>query len=229
MLRMSRRKSWSAAWQHCSTDVGLLKRCLPTFVPAGFPQAQADAIMCGSKELHMKRSLVLVVALLSGMASAQDKSLFSSLRPRLLAISVADAAKSEAWYRDNFGFQTIDKGDFPDYSLKIVTMELNGFRFEVVQLRNAKDRRTFLPDADNDASITGFNKFDFVVDNPGAVLAHVKTAGTKAFNICSTPTSSSFMLRDLDGNLWQFLSHKPLPKDVNARSLPNGCWPGPVR
>ncbi len=172
--------------------------------------------------------LLTCVVLLAICASAQKKAPFSSIRPRLLAISVAELTRAEAFYRDNFGFRTLSSRDFPDYGLKIASLELNGFRLEIIQLKNVKDRRALLPDPDNDASISGFNKFDFQVENSAELLDHLKSRGVKTFNVCSTENSSSFMLRDPDGNLWQFLSRKPLPKQANARSLPNGCWPGPV-
>lgn len=149
---------------------------------------------------------ILAAVVLAATPAAQPAPSPVIARPFLVALSVGDLDRSIGWYGRHLGFKLIERRRFEDYHLSLAFMEAGGFRLELVQLDGSKPRRTAQPDPDNSASLQGLAKLGFMVDDPDAVVAAMKDAGTP---VVVAPQSDverglrSAIVADPDGNAVQ--------------------------
>ncbi|MEW6737268.1 MAG: VOC family protein [Acidobacteriota bacterium] len=141
-----------------------------------------------------------------------NKTLLDSIKPSLVAISVADLDQTVKWYQDNLEFVVKEQKDFPQYNLRIAFLELNGFELELVEDKNSVALtaiQKYIPEADDQTKIQGLVKLAFTVADIETLAARLKSKGVR-FQIELTKsnrkeTDKFFIIRDNCGNWIQFL------------------------
>ncbi len=153
-------------------------------------------------------ALALSLALAGGLAmSASSPEPLKGMRPYLVALSVKSLDESAAWYGGVLGLRLAEKKDFPDNGLSIAILESEGFRLELVELKGSKAAADLLTDATNPASLRGFGKLAFQVDDLAETVAELKMRGAAVFRDFTDPAkpgSGSVIIKDNDGNWIQF-------------------------
>jgi predicted enzyme related to lactoylglutathione lyase len=156
--------------------------------------------------------LSLGFAVLAQAPGAINEKLAKSIKPSLVAISVANVDETANWYQDNLGFLVKEKKDFPQYSLRLAFLELNGFEIELVEDKKSISLgaiQRHLPEADDEAKIQGFVKLAFTVEDVEALATRLKNRGVK-FQVELAKSNRQegvkfFIVRDNSGNWLQFL------------------------
>ena len=140
-------------------------------------------------------------------------SVAGTVEPRLVALSVASLDDTIRWYQQNLGFKLKEQKDFPQASLRIAFLELDGFELELVEDRKSVSFaaiQSALPQADDRSKVQGMVKLAFTVENLEALAARMKDNGVK-FQMGLTKSNresgvSFFIVRDNNGNWLQFFS-----------------------
>jgi len=150
----------------------------------------------------------------SVIAQSQDTAnerLSKSIKPSLIAISVANVDETAKWYQDNLGFAVKEKKDFPQHSLRIAFLALNDFEIELVEDQKSVSLGTIqkhLPEADDETKIQGFVKLAFTVEDVEALASRLKRNGVRfqmELNRSNRKEGmKSFIVRDNNGNWLQF-------------------------
>jgi catechol 2,3-dioxygenase-like lactoylglutathione lyase family enzyme len=148
----------------------------------------------------------------SAPAPAPGPSAFTSARPYLVALSVADVKASVAWYSEKLGFR-IDRAPYnPVPGIGIAFLEKNGFHLEIIQSDGSAPRGPALPKRDNDVSLRGIVKLAFVVEDVDAAAASLRAQGV-AFLMAPTNDPDFgvrfLMIRDPDENVIQIFQLLP--------------------
>lgn len=145
----------------------------------------------------------LAMALFGTPAAAQvpASAPAPAVRAFLVALSVEDLDRAMGFYRDQLGFQLIERTDFPAYGSSLVFLERDGFRLELVRLDKSSARQA--PDAANDASMRGLVKLGFAVAKVDELVGRLKAAGAKVDVAPFDDAKRGFrgaIVRDPDGN-----------------------------
>jgi methylmalonyl-CoA/ethylmalonyl-CoA epimerase len=153
---------------------------------------------------------LIVVANLLGtdtLTAQSDSSWRDAVRrPALIAISVERLDRAMCWYREVLGFSPTPVNDLPAYHLRLAFMDRGDFRLELIELTGARARRPLLPDSTNDASLHGFGKVTLHAPSLAPLMAHFQELGVPfAVPPRESPEGRWFMIRDPEGNLWQFV------------------------
>lgn len=144
-------------------------------------------------------------------AKTADESA-TNLQPYQLGLSVKDAGRSAAWYKEMLGFREVRRMDLPDYGMTIVFLERDGFRLELVEHRKSFAITDTVPGYTPMSSLLrGFAKFAFRVDDVEKKAAILRGKGA---SIGAVRTDTNLKLRfvfleDPDGNLLQIV--QPIP------------------
>lgn len=151
---------------------------------------------------------VLVVFIL---LTTQSFGQATDSRPILVAIQVKDVEKSAAWYADFLGFSQVGHRELPDQSMKIMVVELNNFRLELVGNAKVLSRTEALQNL-NVKDVTGFSKVTFRVPDIRTLYdqllkksAHFQIA-LKESNV--NADELFFIVLDVEGNWLQFIGAK---------------------
>ena len=137
------------------------------------------------------------------------------LQPYLTAISVSNVDTLADWYRRILSFTHRKRMEFPEYELRIVFMERDGFLLELVEKRKSASLTTRLPDLEDDVFVWGFKKLAFLVGDACEFAASLKAAGVKIlFDVTEQEDwpggkTKSFIIEDPDGNWIQFYEKCP--------------------
>ena len=122
-----------------------------------------------------------------------------------LALSVADAAKTAAWYRDHLGFREFDRMDLPERQMLIIFLELDGFVIEMAQRDDSVAPEEKLG-VTKKSQVRGLYKFGFMVTDLEARVARLRKEGVqfhgnmfddKRFGV------KTIVVKDREGNLVQ--------------------------
>jgi catechol 2,3-dioxygenase-like lactoylglutathione lyase family enzyme len=140
-----------------------------------------------------------------------NERLSKSIKPSLVAISVANIDETVKWYQDNLGFAVKEKKDFPQHSLRIAFLALNDFEIELVEDKKSVSLvaiQKHLPEADDETKIQGFVKLAFTVEDVEALASRLKSKGVR-FQMEMTKSNRKegvkfFIVRDNNGNWLQF-------------------------
>jgi catechol 2,3-dioxygenase-like lactoylglutathione lyase family enzyme len=129
-------------------------------------------------------------------------------RPHLVALSVADLDETLQWYVDKLGFTLKSRRDFPDHGISIAIVNRAGFQVELVKVAGSIPASRVLPDRSNPASLQGFGKIAFEVEDLEFWAADLRASGVK-FHLPPTRNaedqSTSFIVLDNEGNWLQFI------------------------
>jgi catechol 2,3-dioxygenase-like lactoylglutathione lyase family enzyme len=154
---------------------------------------------------------LLAASLLSaGPATAPaDAPPPTAIRPYLLALTVAKAEASAAWYRDRLGFRELSRGDYPEHGLRIIFLERDGFRLELIENSKSFPITRHVPGYRRMSSLLqGVSKMAFRVDNADALAGRLKAEGVTFLFPLSTDGRMKlrhFIVADPDGNPVQFV------------------------
>lgn len=160
-------------------------------------------------------SLGLAVALdvvgVGSVVSAEPSAAPRGVRPYLVAISVASVDASATWYQETLGLQLVEKKSFDEQGIKVALLKSDGFRLELVELKNSLNPAT-CTDTSNPAALRGFSKLAFQVDDLGAVVQRLGQRGVSIlhdFRSAPLADDRSVIVKDGDGN-WLQLFQRPL-------------------
>jgi catechol 2,3-dioxygenase-like lactoylglutathione lyase family enzyme len=166
----------------------------------------------GPRSYPVRNSILpfTLAILLSTLAAAKEPAAFE---PRLVALSVANLDETISWYQENLGFKLRDRKDFPQASLRIAFLELQGFELELVEKRKSVSLAAIqkaIPEADDQAKMQGIVKLAFSVADARELAAQMKRRGVR-FEMGLTPSNREpgvifFIVRDNNGNWLQFFS-----------------------
>jgi len=145
------------------------------------------------------------------VSTTADERLSRSIKPSLVAISVANIDETIKWYQDNLGFVVKEKKDFPQFSLRIAFLELNGFEMELIEEKKSVSLpmiQKCLPEAEDGTKIQGFVKLAFTAEDVEALATRLKSKGVR-FQMDITKSNRKegvkfFIVRDNNGNWVQF-------------------------
>jgi catechol 2,3-dioxygenase-like lactoylglutathione lyase family enzyme len=161
--------------------------------------------------LMMILQISIAFSALAQSSGTTNERLSKSIKPSLIAISVANVDETANWYQDNLGFVVKEKKNFPQHSLRIAFLELNGFEIELVEDKKSVSLAAIqkhLPEADDETKIQGFVKLAFTVEDVEALAIRLKSKGVR-FQMDLTKSNRkegerSFIVRDNNGNWIQF-------------------------
>jgi catechol 2,3-dioxygenase-like lactoylglutathione lyase family enzyme len=157
----------------------------------------------------MRRLVQLLVTglLLWHVAATPAQPADKSIRPSLVAISVANLDAAIKWYETNLDFTLKEKKEFPQHGLRIAFLELNGFELELVEDEKSISLAAIqknLPEADDEAKIQGLVKLAFTVDDIDSLNSKLKANGVKFQMDLSKSNRQEgvryIVVRDSDGN-----------------------------
>ena len=128
----------------------------------------------------------------------------ASLRFDNMALSVADAEASAAWYARHFGFAVARRMRFEPVGADVVFLEREGVRLELLQV--ATSRRTAALDAEPSAHLgyLGYKAVVFTVVDLDAFTDALEVNGANvvwALQALEPDGPRSTLVRDPDGNL----------------------------
>ncbi|MGH3573831.1 MAG: VOC family protein [Pseudonocardiaceae bacterium] len=122
-----------------------------------------------------------------------------------VSIAVKDLQETSAWYSDNLGFEVVQRREFPEYSTRIVFLEVNGVRIELIEDKAWKP--VHRPDPPQHTSLQGVSQITFAVDDIDEVIKRVKSRDiTIAWDLVVVEDLQlkEFFIRDNEGNIVQF-------------------------
>lgn len=148
------------------------------------------------------RNLTLLTSLVVLAACASAPPPAASVRPYVVALSVADLDRSIHFYSQHFGFAEVERLAIPPEGSALVFLEREGFRIELVQIAGSAPRTP--PDPDNDASLRGLVKLGFAVTGINDLVERLRGAGVPIIVAPFDDDKRGFrggIVRDPDGNM----------------------------
>jgi catechol 2,3-dioxygenase-like lactoylglutathione lyase family enzyme len=155
--------------------------------------------------------LCVVSTPFSGLAQKQKTDVRINLSPYLLAMSVANVDDSVKWYEEKLGFAVVEKMDLPAYNLRIVFMERDGFRLELVEDKKSVSLpsiQCYFPGVNDKTKLQGFTKFSFLTENVEQVSKDLKGKNVSLIMDVTKDEKQKvkfILLHDNSGNLLQFI------------------------
>lgn len=122
------------------------------------------------------------------------------------SMAVADIDATANWYHEHLGFEIVKRHDFPEYGTRIVFLEVNGFRMELIQ--DSEMVAFQRPDPPKHTHFQGVSQLYFLVDDIAAVIEEVKKRPiTVAWDLIVVDDlrMKEFFIRDNEGNIVQFV------------------------
>jgi catechol 2,3-dioxygenase-like lactoylglutathione lyase family enzyme len=166
------------------------------------------------KPLQILAILLLLAITDSVVAQSSNTSepiISGAIKPSLIAISVANVDETAKWYQDHLGFRLQEKKDYPQASLRIAFLELNGFEIELVEDKKSialAAIQKHLPEAKDGTNIQGFVKLAFTVEDVEGLAAKLKTKGVRLHMEVTKSNRKEgikfFIVKDNNGNWLQF-------------------------
>jgi catechol 2,3-dioxygenase-like lactoylglutathione lyase family enzyme len=148
------------------------------------------------------RNLALLTCLLCLAACASAPQPASSVRPYVVALSVADLDRSIQFYAKHFGFSEVERLAIPPEGSALAFLKRDGFRIELVQIAGSAPRVT--PDPNNDASLRGLVKLGFAVTGIDELTQRLQSAAVPVIVAPFDDPVRGFrggIVRDPDGNM----------------------------
>lgn len=123
-----------------------------------------------------------------------------------VTLSVANAEKSAEWYTEKLGVREVKRKTYEEFKTKLIFLELNNFHIELIGDGNAKEGPN-REDPPAHTAFYGISQFAFETEDLAAVKAELEKKNVSIiFEFENAELSVKFFfIRDLDGNLVQFL------------------------
>jgi predicted enzyme related to lactoylglutathione lyase len=137
-----------------------------------------------------------------------DKSegLLATVKHLGVSIAVSNLEATARWYKEQLGFEEVLRREFPEFGTRIVFIETNGVRIELIEDKNWHPINR--PDPPQHTSIQGVSQITFKVDDIQTAIARVKSRPIKIawdLVIVKDIGFKEFFIRDNEGNIIQFL------------------------
>ena len=120
-----------------------------------------------------------------------------------IAIVAEDFDRSLNWYRDNLGFELINKSENAERQLKQANLALNDIRLEIIEIGSAIHPSSLLENNQNRVIFKGIFKAGFSIDKFDETVSVWQDNGIVTKDqVVTDPISDRRMviLRDPDGN-----------------------------
>jgi len=160
--------------------------------------------------------IILLLLVAASVAFAQSKNTdkeaatrsLNAQTPYLIGLSVANVDDAVRWYEDKLGFKVVKRMELPKYDLRLVFLELNGFRIELFENKKSFSVKKYVSDyKEMSGLLQGVAKFGFLVDDAEMAAKILKERGVqfevelredKGFGV------KFFIISDNSGNLIQY-------------------------
>ena len=143
---------------------------------------------------------------ITGAIMFEDKGPLIRVRNLSLSLAVGNLDATAKWYHDNLGFEIVQRKDFAEYATRIVFMEVNGFRLELIEDKRWKPLER--PDPPAHTTFQGVSQIAFFVDNIEEVIKKVQARKLRvAWQLITVAElrMKEFFVRDNEGNIVQFI------------------------
>jgi methylmalonyl-CoA/ethylmalonyl-CoA epimerase len=123
-----------------------------------------------------------------------------------VSLAVSNLEATANWYKENLGFEEVLRREFPEYGTRIVFLEVNGIRIELIE--DQKWHPIDRPNPPQHTTIQGVSQITFKVDNIADVIERVKNRPiTIAWDLVIVKDIGfkEFFIRDNEGNIVQFV------------------------
>jgi len=136
-----------------------------------------------------------------------------SIKPYTIGIVVSDVEKATKWYEDVLELTLHKELTFPKYdSLKINFLQGKYLQLELMEKKTSFSIEKYVSNYSlNDKPLIGFSKIAFSVPNITQLYERIKKLSvTEVLGITEDKEFNSryFIIKDLDGNLIQFIELK---------------------
>ena len=140
------------------------------------------------------------------MSAAASDGALASVRPYSLTLSVSDLVGMTRWYENKLGMSEVARREYPDFSVSLVFLELNGFRVELIQYDKAQPG-IMRPDPPAQIGFLGLTQFAFETSDLAAVRAELEAKNVPIVWQFENPDLGLrfLFIRDPERNLIQFL------------------------
>jgi methylmalonyl-CoA/ethylmalonyl-CoA epimerase len=137
-----------------------------------------------------------------------DKSVGTLATVKSLGISLAvsNLESTAKWYKEQLGFEEVLRREFSEYGTRIVFLEVNGVRIELIE--DQKWHPIDRPNPPQHTTVQGVSQITFKVDNIEEVIERVKSRPiTIAWDLVVVEDIGfkEFFIRDNEGNIVQFV------------------------
>lgn len=134
-------------------------------------------------------------------------SLLAHPNGAFFALSVADAQRMAAWYRDELGLSIVSQGEAQQGSIRFALLQGQGTVVELIQRQDAKPLREIAPSLAGNYQVHGLFKAGINVRDIDALYARMRARGVPIpypLEMTKDIALRSFTIRDPEGNLIQF-------------------------
>jgi methylmalonyl-CoA/ethylmalonyl-CoA epimerase len=119
---------------------------------------------------------------------------------------VSNLESTAKWYKEQLGFEEVLRREFSEYGTRIIFLEVNGVRIELIE--DQKWRPIDRPNPPQHTTVQGVSQITFKVDNIEEVIERVKSRSiTIAWDLVVVKDIGfkEFFIRDNEGNIVQFV------------------------
>ena len=123
-----------------------------------------------------------------------------------VSLAVKNLDATSKWYQEHLGFKESLRRDFPNYGTRIVFLETNGVRIELIE--DQKWRPINRPNPPQHTTVQGVSQITFRVDDIQEVIEQVKSKPIEiAWDLIEVEDIGfkEFFIRDNEGNIVQFV------------------------
>lgn len=138
--------------------------------------------------------------------AGNGNEVIATVRDLGVSLAVRNLDETARWYRHYLGFEEVLKREFPEYGTRIVFLEANGIRIELIE--DEKWQAINRPDPPHHTTVQGVSQITFRVPDIQAVIDRVKRLPiTIAWDLVVVPDIGfkEFFIRDNEGNIVQFV------------------------
>lgn len=123
-----------------------------------------------------------------------------------VAISVANIARSAAFYNKHFGLNVAARYSFKDKGLKIVLLKKGGITLELFEFKKRKPLPQYRKNLDSDLRTLGVKHFSLETRNIAAAFRKFQKAGCLVTDLRTFANGKRyFFIKDPDGNLLELM------------------------
>ena len=141
-------------------------------------------------------------------ATAQDDRVGFEISHHHVALSVANAEESAAWYHKMFGFEVVTKMN-QGAGMTVVHIKRGNCYIELFQVASAKPLPEYRRDPSADLRVHGLVHFAFQVSDVPAAIKELKAKGAEiAMEPVDTPGVAFAFVRDNAGNCFELIQYK---------------------
>jgi len=150
---------------------------------------------------------LLVTAMTLASPAQTGKEVSFALKPYAVTLSVGDVERMTRWYQNTLGFRPVSAKDYPEFKTRLVFLERDGFRIELIEDARSKAGPE-RADPPGHTALRGVSQFAFEVGNIETTKQQLGERGAEfVWDLQRYPDLGVAFLfvRDPEGNLIQFV------------------------